>query len=71
MERFKLKDLPKDVSERLAGISFYKEEGELKGQAWLIAEWVFLDEDEETHFISFDSMEDLIDSVRHWTIKEE
>ena len=68
MERFALEHLPKDVYERVSCINFFWEEETLKGEAWLEDGWVF--EYDESHYMSFDSREELINEVRNFTIKE-
>jgi len=64
---FKLKDLPKDVREKIDKIVFVKGENYL-GEVYLDDGWVF--EWTETHISNFDTKEELIDIVRNCTIRE-
>lgn len=69
MKRFSLVNLPKDVFDKVHDINFYYDECRLKGEAWLEDGWVF--EYDGSHYINFESRDDLINEVRNFTIDEQ
>lgn len=65
---FELKNLPKDVQEKIYDINFVDDEADLIGFVNLKDGWCF--ECDGSHVEGFSSRKDLIDIVRNYTKQE-